>query len=699
MTRPALLALLLAAPAFALDVQVSAHADLVARYDVFELSLLHENDYAEPFFDATVFLRFTSPSGKGVDVGGFYYGSEEKPEVRVQGEGRGRRVEYLYDKHNLWKARFAPGETGTWSYEWTFEDASGKANGQGTFECVEGRARLRGFVRQDPRNPFRWVHDDGAPYYPIGLQDGVFDNHGTGSTLSEAALEGPFRMDREGRPAPPAGAMYQPGPSHNPLNGDVYFRRYARCGFNLFRFSQKNFSLELYDDLDHWRVHEAVMVDELLVHARKYGFRVMYGVFGYQPVEDREKVRRFVKYSVDRWGALVDVWELLNEQRVPDDWYEEMTPYLRSIDPYHHPITTSWERPELDGIEVNAPHWYENEDERKSDSVTAGRSKEWKRHGKPVIVGEQGNHADRAEAPAEVGGVWDARSAVRMRLRNWTALFHEVSFVFWNTSYAKDGHNMNLWIGPKEREYVRAMQDFAYRLGQDPQMSEVRLSEQRGIRAYGLRSEDVVAVYLHHHGDHESAVKGLEVTVEVPRDGKAYWYSPEDARILAIEEAPAGSRTFHAPEFVVDLSLLVTPHGAPDVDGDGKANDVDEDDDEDGHPDAEDAFPLEPEEWADADGDLIGDVLDADDDGEGKGEDGNGNGTPDHDEMDLDGDGVPRARSVPWDAFPWDPREWRDTDGDAIGDEADPDDDGDGWTDEEEKKAGTDSLDSRRFPK
>ena len=61
---------------------------------------------------------------------------------------------------------------------------------------------------------------------------------------------------------------------------------------------------------------------------------------------------------------------------------------------------------------------------------------------------------------------------------------------------------------------------------------------------------------------------------------------------------PAGRRTFHAPDFEVDLALLVTPSDAPDIDGDGKANDVDDDDD--GHPDGEDAFPLEPEEWADA---------------------------------------------------------------------------------------------------
>ena len=48
--------------------------------------------------------------------------------------------------------------------------------------------------------------------------------------------------------------------------------------------------------------------------------------------------------------------------------------------------------------------------------------------------------------------------------------------------------------------------------------------------------------------------------------------------------------------------------------------------------------------------------------------------------MDFDGDGVPKANAVPWDAFPNDPKELRDTDGDGIGDNTDTDKDGDGAT-------------------
>ncbi len=695
-----------------LEASTSHNTDNVPLYEVFEITFKHENSYRNPFFDVAVEVVFTSPSGEKVEVGGFHYGTSGAPEIRTQKietpGGERQKVEYLFEKQDVWKARLAPDEPGVWSYAYVFKNLQGRSTtGKGEFTCVKGRVRSPGFVRPNPANRFRWVFDDGSPYFPIGLQECLGDGTATGSVLDAQSLEGPFREDRQGRPPLPPGAMFQPGPSNNPVNADIYFRRYAQGGFNLFRFSQKNCSYELYQDLDHYLVQESVMTDELLRLVRKYGFRVFYGFFGYQEVfnhypEDAvgmAKLKRFVKYSVDRWGAYVDFWEFLNEQHADDRWYEIMEPYLRSIDPYHHPITTSWERPELAGIEVNAPHWYQREDELESDVVTSSRAGEWKQHHKPVIVGEQGNWTDRKKPrPPGVGGVWDERSVVRMRIRNWTAFFHEIAFIFWNTSYAKDGHYMNIWLGPKEREYVRALQDFAYRLDADIVMAQVAVSEPSRVRACALVSGRRAGVYLHHFENHTDPVRDLKVTLSVPVAAKGYWYSTEDAGILGTFDAQAGERTFTVPEFTVDVALLITPDGAPDIDRDGRPNHLDPDDDNDGVPDAGDAFPLEPEEWEDKDGDLIGDNLDADDDGDGAGDDHNSNGVPDHQELDLDGDGVDRSKSVPWDAFPVDPKEWRDTDGDGVGDNADTDDDGDGWSDEAEIKAGTDPLDKLSFP-
>ena len=696
----------------ALAVQYSQNTGTVPRYEVFEIAFKHDGSYEDPFADVVIDVTFTSPSGKQIHVGGFHYGSSSRMKVEKSeapaAKGQRQQVSYHFDKQDLWKARFAPSEPGRWTYDFVFKNAeSQEARGTGAFNCIKGPGLGRGFVRLYPANPFRFVFDDGSPYFPIGLQNCWGDNSGTGSVLDQCSMEGPFRTDLKDPPALPPGPMFVRGPAENPQNADVYFRYFSRCGFNLYRFSQENCSYPLNSNLDRYLVQQGIMTDEMLCSARKYSFSIFYGIFGFQKVFNDDpnneaniaKVKRFIKYSVDRWGAYVDFWEFLNEQHAAKGWYEIVIPYLKSIDPYGHPVTTSWEKPEIDGIEISAPHWYQRENELESDSVTAGRARDWKKYGKPVVVGEQGNHIDRKNPPAPgVGGVWDNRSALRMRIRNWTAFFTEISFIFWDTSYARDGHNMNIWLGPKEREYVRAMQDFAYRLDKDVRVVSVDVSEPTRIRAYALASQERAGVYLHHFENHRETVRGVRIGLDVPVTAKGYWYSPESAAILGTVELTKGTNAIDVPAFVVDIALLITPDGPPDIDRDGVSNDLDPDDDQDDVPDIEDAFPLDPGEWQDKDMDWIGDNLDADDDGDGVGDDHNNNGIPDYQELDFDGDGVDRAKSVPWDAFPLDPKEWRDTDGDGIGNNADTDDDNDGFSDYEEIKKGTDPLDKLSFP-
>ena len=101
------------------------------------------------------------------------------------------------------------------------------------------------------------------------------------------------------------------------------------------------------------------------------------------------------------------------------------------------------------------------------------------------------------------------------------------------------------------------------------------------------------------------------------------------------------------------------------------------DSDNDGVADGDDAFPLDPAEWADGDGDGIGDNGDADDDGDGVVDESDAFPLDPAEWEDADNDGVGDNR----DAFPNDPADWLDTDGDGIGDNADTDDDGDGTED------------------
>jgi len=739
------LALAAARVAVGMDVHVTQNTAKLMPYQVFEITFQHEGKFRDPTWDVTIEVSFRSPGGRNITVGGFFYGSskEQKPVLHESKGAGGQTVvtaAWPCDPADLWKARLAPDELGEWKFEYVLRTGGGEtAKGSGKFVVVRGRVHPRGFVRIHPENPFRFVFDDGSPFWPVGYQDGVGDWNHNGSVMDVRGVEGPFRTEAhgvgiEGLPKLPAGPLFARGPSMGSTNGDVDFRRHAQAGFNLWRFSPNNNTMKVFyksggtrsPGLDEVDWMEARQVDEMLQMTRKYKFVNFYGIFGYTGVSNDKpgdesamaKVKRIVKYSVDRWGAYVDFWEFLNEQKADTKWYEIMIPYLKSVDPYHHPVTTSWERADVDGIEIDAPHWYVTEDELSSDAMIQNNARQSKNFKKPVICGEQGNSRRKDQRIEDGwGGVWDPGSARRMRVRLWSAFQNEVALIFWETSYARDGHHMNIWIGPEERQYVKALRDFSEKVDRGVTMTKVTLggAQAHEARACGLGSEETVAVYLHHWQcaecgrralhlpkhtwDHDRGeVKDLKVTVDVPKAMKGYWYSPADAEILARFDAPAGTQTFTAPAFRIDLALLITDAPPIDSDGDGIPNDLDDDDDNDGVPDAKDAWPLERDEWADVDHDRIGDNMDADIDGDGKPDDLNHNGIPDCEEKDWDGDGVANAGAIPWDAFPRDPREWRDTDGDGIGDNADDDKDGDGYSDAEEKAARTDPLNPLSFP-
>ncbi|MFT4926607.1 MAG: hypothetical protein ACI8WB_002705 [Phenylobacterium sp.] len=139
-----------------------------------------------------------------------------------------------------------------------------------------------------------------------------------------------------------------------------------------------------------------------------------------------------------------------------------------------------------------------------------------------------------------------------------------------------------------------------------------------------------------------------------------------------------------------DDAFPLDPSESVDTDGDGTGNNADPDDDNDGVLDGSDAFPLDATESVDTDGDGTGNNADTDDDNDGildvadpfpldPGEsvDTDGDGIGNNADSDDDNDGVLDVN----DNFPLDATESIDTDGDGIGNNADSDDDNDGVSD------------------
>lgn len=511
--------------------------------DVLELSVRHEGRYGSKLHEVTLEATLTSPEGAERRVKGFYYGGD------------------------TWKVRYRPDMAGRWTYAFSLNDQAGLSqSGEGEITCTPDSAE--GPIRRNPNSPYRWVLLNGVPYFPLGLQDCV--------VLSDDGRLGTFTIDGEGRS----------DGSARTVTAREYFEIYGQAGFNLFRFSPNNCSFALFDDLETLREAESLATDELLAHARAGGLRVMFGFFGYDQSEHHRidllpvlntmdivaREKRYIEYCVARWGPYVDFWQLLNESDASNTWITMMADHVRAVDPDRKPVSTSWEKPRLTSIDINTPHWYESEHELESDLRVQRLANAWKQPGKPVIVGEHGN----------TGMNWDPTSALRMRVRLWTALFYEIGLVFWNTSWSKAGVNQgrytpgataNIYLGPEERSYTRVLGEFSARLDANIRMAPVTVSEPDRVRAYGLRSDMVAAVYLHHVEDHTTPIRGLTIALELPGEPGSRetlvgeWVEPATGKMLAHVLAAPGRQTLEAPPFAVDLALLMR---SPDALGDGR---------------------------------------------------------------------------------------------------------------------------------
>jgi hypothetical protein len=133
----------------------------------------------------------------------------------------------------------------------------------------------------------------------------------------------------------------------------------------------------------------------------------------------REYSRRWLRYAIARWGHSPSVlaWELFNEVEWTDAiqkdqnwpvvvaWHNEMAAYVRSLDPYHHLVTTSsaMQHPELyAAMDYYQPHAYP----REIFTVIAGSKP---LPGKPWFYGEFGRgtaELNKNERMVVRDGIW-----------------------------------------------------------------------------------------------------------------------------------------------------------------------------------------------------------------------------------------------------------------------------------------------------
>jgi hypothetical protein len=151
----------------------------------------------------------------------------------------------------------------------------------------------------------------------------------------------------------------------------------------------------------------------------------------------KEYYRKRLRYTVARWGYSTNVlcWEFGNEMEgwagasdeIKFPWHKEMSDYLRSIDPFGHPITTSfWSKtgPEqywnLENIDIVQTHCYTNDDSNVAEAVRRYCLHQRQRFAKPHIFGEFGIRSHTTTADKDPEG-WAIHNSLWAGLTSFAA--------------------------------------------------------------------------------------------------------------------------------------------------------------------------------------------------------------------------------------------------------------------------------------
>lgn len=548
------------------------------RYFVHEWTIAHPDDaYANPFEEVTVTMTLTAPSGATLSVFGFYYDAD------------------------TWKIRFAPREVGEYTFAYRLDDATGtRVVKEGTLSV--GASDRRGFLVPDPHNRFRFVHEgDGGVFGGVGLSTCVRDSVATQfPTPQEPKGWCIDKVDANDESA--CGKTWSEWSS-------VYVEQ---TEIDLFRWSVNNCSYPLWEQLvtdggtpdNVYDVEHGKWGDRMLRDLVGRGVRVYLDPvgFGWQAVEpgrrrcgpnwdedcadfvcgrdhdlpctDQNAARidlsevaaleRYFTYVVARYGAWIDFVELVNEYFLDDGTIQRLAEHVRSVDPYGHPVTVSWARPDHPSIDMSSPHVYQRSDPFDSDrqlldAVVAGRSgaESFPKavHGKPIVIGELGEPFGPDDSPR-----YRERTRLGTRVKMWTAFFNEVHGIPWESSLSGAQFLGGVvFVGPELRADFRALSRFVRAVDPDVVIQPV-IETNAGsdpVRVYTLRGASNVYGYVFHASPtlDASSATGLTIDIDVPRAGRIEWYATDDGRTIESIEVTAGVHTLVAPSFTHDVAF------------------------------------------------------------------------------------------------------------------------------------------------
>jgi len=400
---------------------VSQNGDTVGRYEKYEATFILDTTFDNPFDanEVAVDALITGPTNPApLIVPAFYYRRYQVVETAPE--------TYINPGARFWKVRFAPRRLGDYQVDLRIrvnDAVTTVVPSVAAFACVESADH--GFIRRDPNDVHCLQYEDGTPRINIGhnvcwTRAGLADfqtyfqamhtvkenwtriwmTHFNNGTILEWRPNSSGYFDGLGRYSLQIAQR---------LDAIVEAAEQAGIGIQLVLQHHGQFSTNVNPNWDENPYNQAN--GGMLARPEEF----------FSNAEARRLTRNKYRYIVARWGysPAILAWELWNEVQFTDgwrnthedvvQWHQEMSDYIRRIDPQEHLITTSadtgeafaaiWNLPSIDLIQH---HQYGNPDtESYRDSLALLNDT----YDKPVVMGEfgtgQGNPENDPDALPE----------------------------------------------------------------------------------------------------------------------------------------------------------------------------------------------------------------------------------------------------------------------------------------------------------
>ena len=384
-----ILSIMIAGASFAQIKHITQQDTKVKKYEaaIFEIRLTGnwENPYLQE--QAALDMILTSPSGKKLALPCFYRSGNSGEE-------------------SLWEARFTPQESGEYTYTFRYAE-DGKTVSESTPATFKVKdSKLQGILHL--RDYTTLQYDNGDVYRGIGMnlcwESRSNDDSKFFSDLHEQHDR--FNYDK-----------MLPMFAQNGGN----FTRMWMCSWNFPIDRQKDFNNPRYQASEEYMNPSATeRLDHVVALAEKLDIKIMLCMGEgnvranrefFNSDEAKTRYRNRLRYIVARWGysPAIGMWEFFNEIDnvqhrdrngvIPAAeivaWHDEMSAYLKEIDPFDHITTTSISHRDLEGLnsvpglDINQKHIY-----NATVSIPNNIRSYSDRFQKPYIIGEFGYEWD-----------------------------------------------------------------------------------------------------------------------------------------------------------------------------------------------------------------------------------------------------------------------------------------------------------------